>query len=94
MSKVSGLQLVKPSFDWGSRDKLTEIEQFKADCKILFDGPLCDLKEKQRAGLIVNWLVREATQILASVESDVNSPNEVFETLQKVFRPELNQTLA
>ena len=65
MSKVSGLQLVKPSFDWGSRDKFTEIEQFKADCKILFDGPLCDLKDKQKAGLIVNWLGREATQILA-----------------------------
>ena len=72
----------------------TEIEQFKVDCKILFDGPLCDLKEKQRAGLIVNWLGREATQILASVESDVNSPNEVFQILEKVFRPESNQTLA
>ena len=94
MSKIGGLQLVKPTFDWGSCDKLTEIEQFKADCRILFDGPLCDLKEKQRAGLIVNWLGREATQILASVESDVNFPNKVFETLEKVFRPELNQTLA
>ena len=94
MSKISGLQLVKPTFDWGSRDKLTEIEQFKADCKILFDGPLSDLKDKQRARLIVNWLDREATQILASVESDVNCPNEVFETLEKVFRPESNQTLA
>ena len=59
-----------------------------------FDGPLCDLKEKQRAGLIENWLSREATQILASVESDVNFPNEVFETLENVFRPESNQTLA
>ena len=40
MTKVLGLQFVKPKFDWGSTDKLTEIEQFKADCKILFDGPL------------------------------------------------------
>ena len=94
MSKVGCLQLVKPSFDWGSRDKLTEIEQFKANCKILFEWLLTDLKDKQRAGLIVNWLGREATQILASVESDVNSPNEVFETLEKVFRSESNQTLA
>ena len=46
MSKVGGLQLVKPSFDWGSRDKLTVIEQFRVDCKILFDGPLTDLKDK------------------------------------------------
>ena len=59
MSKVSGLQLVKPRFEWDAKDKLTEVEQFKADCKILFDGPLLDLKDKQHAGLIINWLGRE-----------------------------------
>ena len=57
MAKVSGLQLVKPSFDWGSRDKLTEIEQFKVDCKILFDGPLYDLKDKQRqVNMWIGWV--------------------------------------
>ena len=75
----------KPSFDWGANDKLTELEQFKADCDLLFNGPLCDLKEKQRAGLLVNWLGREATQILASVESDLNTPLEVFEVLENVL---------
>ena len=86
--------MVKPSFDWGASDKLSELEQFKADCHILFNGPLYDLKEKQQAGLLVNWLGREATQILTSVESDVSTPGEVFGTLEKVFRPESNQTLA
>ena len=42
----------------------------------------------------MNWLGREATQILASVESDVNNSEEVFDTLEKVFRPESNQTLS
>ena len=46
MSRLGGLQLSKPSFDWGASDKLTELEQFKADCDILFNGPLCDLKGK------------------------------------------------
>ena len=73
---------------------MTELEQFKADCDILFSGTLCDLKEKQRAGLLVNWLGREATQILTSVELDVNTPHEVFEILEKVLRPESNQTLS
>ena len=86
--------MVKLSFDWGASDKYTELEQFKVDCHILFNGPLCDLKGKQQAGLLVNWLGREATQTLASVESDVNTPDEVFGTLEKVFRPESNQTLA
>ena len=94
MSKVSGLQLVKPRFDWGAHDKLTEIEQFNADCKITFDGPLSDLKDKQRARLVVNWMGREATQILTSVEVGLNSTEEVFKVLEKVFRPESNQTLA
>ena len=73
---------------------MTESEQFKADCRIIFNGPLCDLKDKQCAGLIVNWLGREATQILTSVEADVNYTDEVFEALERVFRPESNQTLA
>ena len=94
MSRLGGLQLSKPSFDWGASDKLTELEQFKADCDILLNGPLCDLKEKQKAGLLVNWLGREATQTLTCVELDVNIPIEVFEALEKVFRPESNQTLS
>ena len=53
MVRLGGLQLSKPSFDWAANDKLTELEQFKADCDILFNGPLCDLKEKQ------SWIARE-----------------------------------
>ena len=90
MLKVSGLQLVKPKFKWDARDKLTEIENFKADCKIPFDGPLLDLKDKKKAGLIVNWLGREATQILNSVDVEISSAEEVFEALEKIFRPEPN----
>ena len=86
MSKVGGLQFSRPVFDWESKDKLTELSQFKADCEILFTGPLCDLKEKQRAGLLINWLGRQATQIIASsTDNNVDSPEAVFEILEKVF---------
>ena len=94
MSKGGGLQLSRPASDWDSKDKLTELGQFKADSHTHFSGPLCDLKDKQRAGLLINWLGREATQILASAEITVDNPNEVFEALEKVFRPESNQTLS
>ena len=94
MSKVGGLQFSRPAFDWDLRDKLTELGQFKADCHVLFSGPLCDLKDKQRAGLLINWLGRQATQILASAEITTDSPEEVFEALEKVFRPESNQMLS
>ena len=94
MSKVGGLQFSRPAFDWDSKDNLTELGQFKADCHIPFSGPLCDLKDKQRAGLLINWLGRPATQILASVEITPGNPDEVFKSLEKVFRPESNQTLS
>ena len=44
--------------------------------------------------MIVNWLGREATQILTSIESNVDTPLEVYVALEKVFRPESNQTLS
>ena len=61
MSKVGGLQFSRPVFYWDSKDKLMELGQFKSDCHILFSGLLCDLKEKQRVGLLINWLGRQAT---------------------------------
>ena len=61
----------------------------------MFDGPLSDLKDKQKTKLIViNWLGREATQILNSVDAEINSAEQVFEALEKVFILESNQTLA
>ena len=81
MVKIGGLQLSKPIFNWEVHDKLTELEQFKADYKILFDGPLSDLKDGQQAGSIVNWLGREVTQILASVDIEINNVDVVFEAL-------------
>ena len=80
---MSELQLVKPRFDCDAYDKFTEIK-FKVDCKILFEGPLSDLKDKQRASLVVNWLGREATQILTSVDAEVSTTDEVYEALEKV----------
>ena len=42
----------------------------------------------------MNWLGREATQFLTSVDAEIITMQEVFEALEKVFRPESNQTLA
>ena len=60
----------------------------------IYNCPLSDLKDKQKVGLIVNWLGREATQILTSVDAEINFTDEVFDALEKDFRPESNQTLA
>ena len=93
MAKFSGLNLAKPRFEWDCRDRLTELEHFKEDCRILFEGPLVDMKDKPKAGLIINWLGREDAQVLKSMEVEADKLDEVFEALEKIFRPESNQTL-
>ena len=52
-----------------------------------------DMKDKPKAGLIINWLGREAAQVLKSMEVEADKSDEVFEALEKIFRPEANQTL-
>ena len=89
MARFSGLNLAKPRFKW---DRLTELEHFKEDCRILFEGPLSDMREKSKAGLIINWLGRDAAQVLKSMGVEANSPDEVYKTLEKVFRPKSSQT--
>ena len=94
MAKFSGLNLAKPRFEWDCADRLTELEHFKEDCRILFEGSLADMKDKPKAGLIVNWLGRECAQALKSLEVEADKPEEVYEALEKIFRLESNQTLA
>ena len=94
MARLGGLQLVKPTFHWGAKDKLTELEQFKANCHISVQWtPMWSERQAACAGLLVNWLGREATQILTLNDIEIDSPEGVFESLERVFRPESNQTL-
>ena len=86
MARFSGLNLAKSRFEWDSHDRLTELEHFKEDCQILFEDPLLDMKEKPETGLIINWLGRDAAQVLKSMGVEASSPDEVYE--------KSNQTLA
>ena len=51
---MSGMQFNKPRFDWEAKDRLSELEQFKQECNVLFQGPLSEMKDQEKAGLIVN----------------------------------------
>ena len=52
------------------------------------------MKDKTKAGLIVNWLGRECAQDLKSLEVEADKPEEVYEALENIFRLESNQILA
>ena len=91
---MSGMQFNKPRFDWEAKDRLLELEQFKQECNVLFQGPLSKMKDTQKAGLIVNWIGRQCTMTLHSINVELDKPDTVFETLENIFRPESNQTLS
>ena len=92
--KMSGMQFNKPRFDWEAKDRLSELEQFKQECNVLFQGPLSKMKDPQKAGLIVNWISRQCTMTLHNMNVNLDKPDTVFETLEHIFRPESNQTLS
>ena len=92
--KMLGMQFSKPRFDWEAKDRLLELEQFKQECNVLFQGPLSEIKDPQKAGLIVNLIGRQCTVTLHSMSVEMDKPDTVFKTLENIFRPESNQTLS
>ena len=88
------MQFNKPKFDWEVKDRLSELEQFKQECSVLFQGPLSEMKDAQKAGLIVNWIGHQCIMTLHSMGIALDRPKMVFDNLEKIFRPESNQTLS
>ena len=88
------MQFNKPKFDWEAKDRLSELEQFKQECSVLFQGPLSEMKDAQKAGLIVNWIGHQCIMTLHSMGIALDRPKTVFDNLEKIFSPESNQTLS
>ena len=84
------MQFNKPRFDWEVKDWLSKLEQFKQECSVLFQGPLSEMKDAQKAGLIINWIGRQCIMTLHSMEVRLDRSWTVFENLEKIFRPESN----
>ena len=88
------MQFNKPKFDWEVKDCPSELEQFKQECSVLFQGPLSEMKDAQKAGLIVNWIGRQCIMTLHSMGVEQDRPKTVFDNFEKIFRPESNQILS
>ena len=68
-----------PKFNWDAKETLVELESFKTDVTILFD---------------LNWLCRQATQIIKSQGITPRTHKEIYDALENFFRPESNDTIA
>ena len=52
------------------------------------------MKDAQKAGLVVNWIGRQCVMTLHSMGIELDKPKTVFDSLEKIFHPESNQTLS
>ena len=88
------MQFNKSKIDWEVKDRLSELEEFKQECSVLFQGPLSEMKDAQKAGLVVNWIGRQCVVTLHLMGIELDSPKTVFDSLEKIFCPESNQTFS
>ena len=77
-----------------SKRPLVRVGTVQAECSVLFQGPLSEMKDAQKAGLIVNWIGHQCIMTLHSMGIALDRPKTVFDNLEKIFRPESNQTLS
>ena len=83
---MAGLNYYKPKFNWDAIDKLSELNHFKSECEVLFNGPLDESPLNRQAGLVVNWLGSEAGLTLRSLNLTYDELNTIFDALREVFR--------
>ena len=82
---MAALNYYKPKFNWDAIDKLSELDCFKAECEVLFNGPLGESPPNRQAGLVVNWLGSKAGLTLRSLNLTYDEPNTIFNALRDVF---------
>ena len=51
------------------------------------------MKDAQKAQLVGNWIGRQCIMTLHSMDVELDKPKTVFDSLEKIFHPESNQTL-
>ena len=91
---MAGLNYYKPKFNWDAIDKLSELDHFKAEGEVLFNGPLDESPPNRQAGLVVNWLGSEAGLTLRILNLNYDAPETIFTALHEVFRPIGNRTMS
>ena len=73
---------------------MSELDHFKAECEVRFNGPLDESPPNRQAGLVVNWLQSEAGLTLHSLNLNYDEPNTIFDALRDMSRPIGNMTMS
>ena len=97
---MANYQINGPKFKWDTKEKLNELESFKTDVTILLMA--CTglwyvlyhkMENNEKKSIVLNWLGRQATQTIKSQGITPRTPKEIYDALEKNFRPESNDTI-
>ena len=91
---MTGLNYYKLKFNCDALDKLSELDRFRSECEVSFEGPLDESPPSRQAGLVVKWLGSEAGLTLHSLNLTYYQPETIFNALHDVFRPIGNWTMS
>ena len=91
---MANYQINRPQFNWDTKEILVELENFKTDAIILFDGPYHKMENNETMSIVLNWLGRQAIQLIKSQDITPSTPQKIYDTLEKNFRPKSNNKIA
>lgn len=88
-----------PSMDWSTPGDIHKrFKIFKQKCSLIFDGPLLNKTEGQKARLLLLWAGDKGLEIYNTatwdVEADQFKINPIFEKLEAYTKPQSNQILS
>ena len=85
----------QPTFNWNAKDKYEELQNFKLEASYMLQN--YNLGQTEKLSVIKNWLGRDDLQLIATLTQaeQVTCNNEMglFDTLNKKFKPEYNETI-
>ena len=81
-------EINRPKFNWETKEKLVELENFKTDVMILFDGSYHQMENNEQMSIMLNWLGKQVTQIIKSQGITPRTSQKIYDALEKNFRPE------
>ena len=87
---MANYQINRPKFNWDAKEKLVELENFKINMTILSDGPYHKMENNEKKmSNVLNWLGRQATQVIKSQGITPKTSEEIYDTLEKFSDPNL-----
>ena len=80
------MQFNKPRFDWEVQ-KITCQSWNSSSRNAVYcsRSPLSEMKDAQKAGLVINWIGRQCIMTLHSMGIELDKPKTVFDSLEKIF---------